>query len=462
VGVRCLAGCGGGGGGGGDTGGSNTGPRGNNNNGTATLGDVDDWFRLDLVAGQVVELEFASDPASADVGPQLLQLPSTDAERRQGLRALAARGATDGRGKTEAAAWPEAMATLRLAKRLRASGAFEYVEPNRYVRTTALTGTFPPNDRLYAYQRWHYEQISLPSAMERIVGLNLPASQTRPLVAVIDDGIVSDHPDLAPQLFSAGRAFVSLNTEGDADRTSAENLATAAAQPVFHGTHVAGTVAAASFDGIGGAGTAPMAQIVPLRVFPANSRARSLDVIAAMRYAAGLSNRTGFVPTRRADVINLSLGSDNACDGAYRTAIADVRAAGTLVVVAAGNGGAQQLGRTGRRGFAGQLRRGHRRQCHRCTPQNRQLLQHRHARGGGRTGRRCFRLHHRQRSAGQRLQRHRHFRRQRPAPTGIRWHARHFDGGAARGRRDGADGLRQPAAQPGAGGHPAGRRHPHR
>jgi hypothetical protein len=45
----------------------NTGPRGNNNNGTATLGDVDDWFRIDLVAGQVVELEFASDPAASDV-----------------------------------------------------------------------------------------------------------------------------------------------------------------------------------------------------------------------------------------------------------------------------------------------------------------------------------------------------------------------------------------------------------
>ncbi|MBL8316449.1 MAG: S8 family serine peptidase [Rubrivivax sp.] len=436
----------------------NTGPRGNNNNGTATLGDVDDWFRVDLVAGQVVELEFASDPTSADVdlyvvsadatlvgasegtdtrfecvvvtqptsyyvvvsafrqasiynlrigapgsaarcaqqtaslpfvkgeliaeplrggsaalekatalvhaararvasagpgqparlrsgaGPQLLQLPSTDAERRQGLRALAAHAAADGRGKAEAAAWPEAMATLRLAKRLRASGAFEYVEPNRYLQTTAITGTFPPNDRLYSYQRWHYEQINLPSAMERIVGLNLPASQTRPLVAVIDDGIVSDHPDLAPQLFSAGRAFISVNTEGDGDRTSAENLATAADQPVFHGTHVAGTVAAASFDGIGGAGTAPMAQILPLRVFPANGGARSLDVIAAMRYAAGLANRTGFVPTRRADVINLSLGSDNACDGAYRTAIADVRAAGTLVVAAAGNAGRNNAG----------------------------------------------------------------------------------------------------------------------
>jgi serine protease len=43
-------------------------------------------------------------------------------------------------------------------------------------------------------------------------------------------------------------------------------------------------------------------------------------------------------------VINMSLGSDNPCDGAYRTAIADVRAAGTIVVVAAGNSGRNNSG----------------------------------------------------------------------------------------------------------------------
>jgi serine protease len=85
-------------------------------------------------------------------------------------------------------------------------------------------------------------------------------------------------------------------------------------------------------------------RLLPLRVFPANSGARTIDVIAAMRYAAGLSNRTGFVPNKRADVINMSLGSDNPCDGAYRTAIADVRAAGTIVVVAAGNSGRNNSG----------------------------------------------------------------------------------------------------------------------
>jgi serine protease len=538
----------------------NTGPRGNNNNGTTTLGDVDDWFRIDLVAGQVVELEFASDPASSDVdlyvvsadtntvgasegvdtrfecvavtrstsyyvvvsayskasiynmrigapgsaancaqrtasmpfvkgeliaeplradegaaekanalvrtarasvgaaalrahaGPQLLHLPRSDADRREGLQALVrlaagparpgarvlASGGVVGRNKPAAEPWPEAMETLRFAKRLRSSGAFEYVEPNRYVQTTAVTGNFPPNDRLYSYQRWHYEQINVPSAMERIVGLNLPASQTRPLVAVIDDGIVSDHPDLAPQLYSAGRAFISVNTEGDADRTSAENLATAADQPVFHGTHVAGTVGAATFDGIGGAGTAPMAQLLPLRVFPANSGARSIDVIAAMRYAAGLSNRTGFVPTQARRRDQHEPGQRQPLrrrlpHGHCRCARCRHHRGGGRRQL-----GAQQLGRARGGGLAGQLHRRDRRQRHRRTPQDRQLLQHRQRGGGGGTRRRCFRLHHGQRRAGQRLQRHRHLRCQWPAPAGLWRHAGHFDGGAACGGRDGA------------------------
>jgi len=457
----------------------NTGPRGNNNNGTTTLGDEDDVFRVDLVAGQVIELEFASDPAQSDVdlyiynagaalvgfsngvdsrfecvtvtqsgsyfvlvnafskasiynlrigapgtaascpqstaaegfvpgellleprragtaggggaskpgaaeanlkrahemlraagsridgaattaaelqpgmGPQLVKLPADGVARSAAMATLAdlAAGRTGKTGapralsaqevarraKAAADPWPEALATLRLAKQLRTSGAFEYVEVNRWMRSTAITGAFPPNDLRYSYQRWHYEQINLPSAMSRITDLNLPGTQARPLVSVIDDGVVLDHPDLAPQLFSNGRSFVSLNSAGDGDVNTGDNPFTAAQQPVFHGTHVAGTVGAATYDGVGGAGTAPMALILPVRVFGPGGRASTLDIIQGMRYSAALSNRSGVVPARRADVINMSLGGTGACDSAFATAIADVRAAGTIVVVAAGN-----------------------------------------------------------------------------------------------------------------------------
>lgn len=470
----------------------NTGPRGNNNNGTATLGDEDDAFRVDLAAGQVVELEFASDPAASDVdlyifnssatlvgvsngvdsryecvtvtqagtyyvlvnafksasiynlrigapgtsancpqsttaegfapgelvleprrvagategtakpgaaeaslkqagewlrasgskvaaaasaaggtvegelragvGPQLVKLPVDGVSRSRAMAALsdlaAGRSAKTGapralsaqdlarRAKAAADPLPEAVATLRLAKQLRATQAFEYVEVNRWMRSTAIAGAFPPNDLRYSYQRWHYEQINLPSAMGRITDLALPGSQVRPLVSVIDDGVVLDHPDIAPQLFSNGRAFVSLNATGDGDTNTGDNPFTAAQQPVFHGTHVAGTVGAATYDGVGGAGTAPMALILPVRVFGPGGRASTLDIIQGMRYSAGLSNRSGFVPARRADVINMSLGGTGACSADFATAIADVRAAGTIVVVAAGNDARNASGTT--------------------------------------------------------------------------------------------------------------------
>lgn len=428
-----------------------TGPAGNN----FTPGDEDDVFRVDLVAGQVVELEFASDPAQSDVdlylqsvdgqhigasagadsrfecvqittsgayfvnvyaytgasiynlrigapgsagtcaerttaarfdpatlmalsrsgagaptaqaltavqtrlqaaglqaigadrpGPHLLQLPAGAAARARGLAVLAGRAAplrtralgqaADATAPADAAE-PAELLALKYAKRLRATGAYAYVQPNWVDQPTALWGNFPPDDRGYSYQRWHYEQINLPAAMARITALSSRPTQ-RPLVAVIDDGVVLNHPDLAPQLFSSGRTFASVNSAGDLDSATGDNLQTPADQPIFHGTHVAGTAAAATFDALGGAGVAPMAQILPLRVILPRG-ALSLDVVQAMLYAAGLPNRSGLVPARRADVINLSLGGDRSCDAAYLDAIGRVRAAGVVVVAAAGNGG---------------------------------------------------------------------------------------------------------------------------
>lgn len=292
--------------------------------------------------------------ANAERRPHLLTLVDTPAARQQALRAV--RGQVDPSPVKEtrqiaatlaAVAEPDSPARrhadlLKLAKALQATGAYDYVQPNHIhqrLQVPQLVGTYPPNDRSYVYQRWHYEQINLPSAMARIAGLATQPAQ-RPIVAVIDDGVVLNHPDLAPQLYSDGRAFISNSVEGDGNLPSGDNTARASDQPVFHGTHVAGTVAASTFDGIGGAGVAPMAQILPLRVFPPVGGATTLDIVNAMRYAARLSNNSGLLPARKADVINMSLGSDGVCEPAFRDAIAAVRAAGVAVVVAAGNSAA--------------------------------------------------------------------------------------------------------------------------
>lgn len=285
--------------------------------------------------------------------PTLLTLPVTARARLQGLSQLAshssfkrasalAQQATRPMQTSDPLA--QAMATVSYAKALMATGQYKFVSLNHRMQLSQVAtdvGSFPPNDPLYPKQRWHYEQINLPAAMDRLSSLPTQPAR-RPLVAVIDSGIMVDHPDLAPQI-EGGRTFFSLNTRnaGELDSANPDDLdvPTAAGDPHFHGTHVAGTIAARTFDGYGAAGIAPMARLMPLRVFDQRrpTGADDYDIINAMLYAAGLPNRTNLLPPRKADVINMSLGSSQACSAAYANIVQQVRQAGVIVVVAAGN-----------------------------------------------------------------------------------------------------------------------------
>jgi len=293
--------------------------------------------------------------AATGLGPQMLRLPAAATARRTGLARLKGderSTALDERGQKSAlaadgAANPanaapsriEALATtLRYAKALRATGAYAYVEPDWILRRTATIGSFPPDDRYYGYQRWHYEQIRLPEAINRINALATQPSQ-RPLVAVIDSGVVLTHPDLAPQLDSNGRSFV-----GGVSIASGDDQSSTADNSVFHGTHVAGTIAASTFDGAGAAGVAPMAQILPLNVFGSGEGASTSDIAHAILYAARLGNSSGALPGRRADVINMSLGGGGSCSSAFQQAITAARGAGVIVVAATGNESAATVG----------------------------------------------------------------------------------------------------------------------
>lgn len=309
-------------------------------------------------------------------GPQVLTLPA-DAHRRRamadtlqalhaGLRAgevsadqalgqLAAQQAAEtartrlvSKRLASAAGTPDALdgvdaalATLRSVKALHASGAYAYVQPNWLFRATALTGSFPPGDPDYGSQSWHYDQINLSAALNTLNALPVQPA-LRPIVAVIDSGVVLDHPDLAPQLLSTGCLFVSGNVGCNGNGTTGRNgdsLETASSGTEFHGTHVAGTVAAAAFNGTFGTGVAPMAQILPLNVFGTNTGASSLDIVQAMLYAAGKTNSSGTLPARRADVINLSLGGGGSCAPVFQEAVNTARSANVMVVAATGNDG---------------------------------------------------------------------------------------------------------------------------
>ncbi len=178
-----------------------------------------------------------------------------------------------------------------------------------------------PNDPNYGGQ-WHYPLINLPDAWNITQG-----SADIPL-AVIDDGIDANHPDFMGRV-AGGYDFIS-NSE--------------TVTPGSHGTHVGGTMGASSNNGVGVAGVTWTNPLINLRVLPGGTD----DVInSAILYAAGIAvqNSAGatVMPARAARVMNLSLGPDNRMcvdippSPAARDAVARALAAGTVVVVAAGN-----------------------------------------------------------------------------------------------------------------------------
>jgi serine protease len=244
-------------------------------------------------------------------------LPSQEPVAMPGIDRMAALPSDEYRQKYE---------TLLALKALNLEPSVAYAEPN-YLRKPLFT----PNDQFYDLQ-WHYPLINLPAAWDVTRG----ASVT---VAVIDTGVLLNHPDLQNQLVS-GYDFISdpgnsLDGDGIDPNPNDPGDGGSFAPSSFHGSHVAGTVAAATDNTIGVAGVAGDARILPLRVcgFLGCS---SFDIIQAVRYAAGLSNSSGTTINPPVDVINLSLGGGSP-SGAEQAAFDAARAAGVVAVAAAGN-----------------------------------------------------------------------------------------------------------------------------
>ncbi len=262
---------------------------------------------------------------------------------RFGLLSLDSRSATGATGRRPTPALPAGGSatpeqlrryrTLLAVRQLAADPAVEIAEPNLLRHALRL-----PDDPLFKYQ-WHYESINLPLAWDVTTGGDDPNSPV--VVAVVDTGILGAHPDLRGQL-TGGYDFIadpSRARDGDgidADPEDDGDLAFGASSS-FHGTHVAGTIGARTNNATGVAGVIWDVQIMPLRVLGVDG-GTSYDVAQAIRYAAGLRNDAGRLPPRRADVINLSVGSSLSSQ-VEQDAVADARAAGVILVASAGNEG---------------------------------------------------------------------------------------------------------------------------
>lgn len=174
-------------------------------------------------------------------------------------------------------------------------------------------------------KQWGLDQINAEAAWPASTGAGV-------VVAVVDTGVDPDQPDLAGQLLP-GATFTGcadVRPCGDGDFRGPDG----ANDGDEHGTHVAGIVAAATDNGIGVAGVAPDAKVLPVKVLEAGTGS-SQDIADGIRWAAD----------HGADVINLSLGSGLGgqlltiigVDTLMRDAIAYARERGVLTVAAAGN-----------------------------------------------------------------------------------------------------------------------------
>ena len=203
----------------------------------------------------------------------------------------------------------------------------------------------------FASSQWHYDLINVPQAWQSL-GDSIGSSGSEygdkdVVVAVLDTGVLVNHPDLIDNIIAdKGRDFFAGERGlgvpiGDDPGDKAINNGTRSS---FHGTHVAGTIAASANNGIGGSGVAPNVTIMPVRVLGQDGGSVA-DILAGVCYAASLNKSNGagkdicnnsISAPVAADIINLSLGGPDISDieQAVYNAVADL---GIIIIAAAGN-----------------------------------------------------------------------------------------------------------------------------
>ncbi|MCL2538868.1 MAG: S8 family serine peptidase, partial [Oscillospiraceae bacterium] len=194
-------------------------------------------------------------------------------------------------------------------------GAFAYDSaPKKQFWSNDFGDTYlkNPNAGTGGYQ-WFHDAIGSFSAWGTTMGEDV-------IVAVLDTGVQSNHPDLSPAPgVLPGRNESNPSTPNDTNDVAG------------HGTHVAGIIAARA-NTVGGRGVAPKAAILPVKVLSDTGSGTTATTTSGINWVINGVNQ------RRADIINMSLGGygyDTLCALATANAIKK----GIVVVAAAGNDG---------------------------------------------------------------------------------------------------------------------------
>lgn len=208
-------------------------------------------------------------------------------------------------------------ATRLLAK---APGA-HWVQQDHIVHPTgySFTNEDPKYPQQWAHQAAHADTIDAWPLVPA-------ASQSKVIVAILDTGLDVNHPEFSGRVISPDNY---VTADGNAsDVTDYQG----------HGTHVAGIIGAAGDNGIGVAGVAWGVKLMPIKVVGQSGGSDDYTIVQAILRAVdfGVDPATG----ARVRVINMSLGSSSRdVSPLYKQAIDEARAAGIVVVVAAGNDG---------------------------------------------------------------------------------------------------------------------------
>lgn len=195
-----------------------------------------------------------------------------------------------------------------LLARLSKDPRVEAAEPESVMRAL-----WTPNDPKFSEQ-WHMARVGAERGWEYACGMGVTVAVVDTGIACYDEGGFMKGTDLTGTSCVKGYNFVGKND--------------VAADDQGHGTHVAGTIAQTTNNGVGVAGLAHCAKLMPVKVLSSKGWGTMADVAEGIRWAAD----------NGAQVINLSLGSSSK-SGVVENAVNHAMKKGVTVVAAAGNSG---------------------------------------------------------------------------------------------------------------------------
>lgn len=209
----------------------------------------------------------------------------------------------------------------------------ESVEPD-----TVMTIGSTPNDPLYS-QQWALSSNQKPGVVTAGIRAESAwniANGAGVVIGVVDSGIAS-HSDLSPNVLPGYDFTTGTYGNRGGDGTQPANKAGENCAITWHGTHVAGIMAATTNNGVGIAGIAPGAKVISARAVNNCSGGFISDIADGIRWAAGGTVAGAPVNPNPAKVINISLYARGTCQPSLQNAIDDATSRGAVVVVIAGN-----------------------------------------------------------------------------------------------------------------------------